>query len=131
MERVITIGTPHRGSAKALDGLMNGLRLPGPAGERLDQFVRSLPSIRELTPTDPCVRRPDGTMVAPADSARVPTEWSEPAVRLHHHLARANAARHPRDISRLNALSGTNQPTLWSLDETTGQSFTTRDDLPA
>jgi len=51
---VITIGTPHRGSVRALDALVNGKRL-GPFD--VTRLVRSLPSAYELLPLFPAVRR--------------------------------------------------------------------------
>ena len=42
---VVTLGTPHRGAAKALDQLVNGVRKgPGPLKVDLTAFARSLPS---------------------------------------------------------------------------------------
>lgn len=54
---VITIGTPHRGSVKALDALVNGNRL-GPFD--VTRLVRSLPSAYELLPLFPVVRDESG-----------------------------------------------------------------------
>lgn len=45
--RVITLGTPYRGSLDALLHLVNGV---GPAGVRLTSFARSLPSLHQLVP---------------------------------------------------------------------------------
>ncbi|MGF1599744.1 MAG: esterase/lipase family protein [Acidimicrobiales bacterium] len=46
VSRLVTLGTPYRGAAKALDALANGLRLPKRVGPRLDSVVQSLPSVR-------------------------------------------------------------------------------------
>lgn len=54
---LITIGTPHRGAAKALDVLVNGMRLVGLIN--VSEFVRSLPSAYELLPQYPVLREPD------------------------------------------------------------------------
>ena len=51
---VITIGTPHRGSIRALEALVNGKRL-GPID--VTRMVRSLPSAYELLPLFPAVRQ--------------------------------------------------------------------------
>lgn len=51
---LITIGTPHRGAARALDVLVNGMRLAGLIN--VSQFVRSLPSVYELLPQYPILR---------------------------------------------------------------------------
>lgn len=45
--RVITLGTPYRGSLDALLYLVNGV---GPAGFSLTAFARSLPSLHQLVP---------------------------------------------------------------------------------
>ncbi|WLQ43501.1 hypothetical protein P8A22_28440 [Streptomyces laculatispora] len=45
--RVITLGTPYRGSLDALLHLVNGV---GPAGIGLSAFARSLPSLHQLVP---------------------------------------------------------------------------------
>lgn len=50
---LITIGTPHRGSAKALGALVNGYRL-GPID--LTNMLRSLPSVYELLPQYPVIQ---------------------------------------------------------------------------
>ena len=52
--RVITIGTPYQGAAKALSVLANGYADLGPRRFRLQELVRSLPSIAELLPVYPC-----------------------------------------------------------------------------
>jgi hypothetical protein len=51
---VITIGTPHRGSVRALDALVNGKRF-GPID--MTRLVRSLPSVYELLPLFPVLRQ--------------------------------------------------------------------------
>jgi pimeloyl-ACP methyl ester carboxylesterase len=52
---IVTFGTPHRGSVKALDALVNGKSI-GPLN--LTRLVRSLPSAYELLPLFPSVRVP-------------------------------------------------------------------------
>ncbi len=51
---LITLGTPHRGTAKALDVLVNGMCLAGIID--VSSFVRSLPSVYELLPQYPVLR---------------------------------------------------------------------------
>lgn len=48
---LITIGTPHRGAAKALDVLVNGMRLA--LLINVSGFIQSLPSVYELLPQYP------------------------------------------------------------------------------
>jgi pimeloyl-ACP methyl ester carboxylesterase len=55
---LITIGTPYRGAIKALDALVNGVGIPGPAGHGLTTLLRSLPSVYELLPTYDCLVGP-------------------------------------------------------------------------
>lgn len=54
---LITLGTPHRGSVKALDFLVNGLSKKFGPVTLLDltKFVRSCPSVYQLLPIYPCV----------------------------------------------------------------------------
>lgn len=54
---LITLGTPHRGSVKALDFLVNGLRKKiGPLILLdLSAFVQACPSVYQLLPIYPCV----------------------------------------------------------------------------
>jgi hypothetical protein len=54
---IITIGTPHRGSVRALDALVNGKRF-GPID--VTRAVRSLPSVYELLPLFPVIRQEAG-----------------------------------------------------------------------
>lgn len=58
---IITLGTPHRGSVRALDALVNGKRF-GLSFAAIDvtRTVRSLPSAYELLPLFPVVRQEAG-----------------------------------------------------------------------
>lgn len=56
--KIITLGTPYRGSVDALDKLVHGpMRLLSRIGIDFHQFARSLPSIYQLLPTYACVER--------------------------------------------------------------------------
>lgn len=61
---LITIGTPHRGSVKALNTLSNGIEpgfdLFGLFGTQLNELAQSLPSLYQLLPTYPCLQSADG-----------------------------------------------------------------------
>ena len=57
---IISIGTPHRGSVRALDALVNGKRI---GGINLSRMVRSMPSTYELLPLFPVLRSVDGGTV--------------------------------------------------------------------
>jgi pimeloyl-ACP methyl ester carboxylesterase len=56
---LITLGTPFRGSIKALKTLANGLTLPGLS---LSAVVRSFPSVYELLPTYRCLSDEDNEL---------------------------------------------------------------------
>jgi len=61
--KLITIGTPYRGSINALDALVNGLVLGlGPIGVSVDRLVRSFPSAYQLLPTYECLDVGDGEL---------------------------------------------------------------------
>jgi pimeloyl-ACP methyl ester carboxylesterase len=47
---LITLGTPHRGAPKALDTLVNGVRLAGRELSRVSDLLREWPSMAELLP---------------------------------------------------------------------------------
>jgi hypothetical protein len=61
---LVTLGTPHRGSVKALDFLANGLRKKiGPVTLiDLTRLVQSLPSAHQLLPIYPCVGRSEDSL---------------------------------------------------------------------
>jgi len=53
---LVTLGTPHRGAAKVVDQLVNGVRKgPGPFKLDLTRFARSLPSSYQLLPEYACI----------------------------------------------------------------------------
>ena len=59
--KVITLGTPHRGAARALDQLCNGVRKGvGPFKLNLTRFARSLPSMHQLLPEYACIETATG-----------------------------------------------------------------------
>jgi triacylglycerol esterase/lipase EstA (alpha/beta hydrolase family) len=58
--KLITLGTPYRGAAKALLPLINGVRKDlGPLAIDLSLFARSMPALHQLLPTYACI---DGTV---------------------------------------------------------------------
>jgi pimeloyl-ACP methyl ester carboxylesterase len=64
--RIITFGTPHRGALKALYALSGVMKI----GHVIDAstIVGEWPSVWEMLPQYPCVRRPDGSFVHLQDS---------------------------------------------------------------
>ncbi|MFJ3827608.1 hypothetical protein ACIPWI_06525 [Streptomyces sp. NPDC090046] len=111
--RLITLGTPHRGSLDALAHLVNGLRKGwGPLGVDLSAFARSLPSLHQLAPDYACVTTPGGLAYARElpGLPGVDPELLADAARFHADLRRAAAGR-PAPTP-LHAITGIRQPTL-------------------
>ncbi len=85
--RIITLGTPHRGSLNAVSFLEDGMKKKvGPFGIDLSPMLRSLTSVYQLLPIYPCVSTDGGAMQRVADAA---VAGSLP----HVDVARARAAR--------------------------------------
>lgn len=58
--KLITLGTPYRGAARALDQLINGAHKGlGPFGINLTEFARSMPSLYQLLPDYACIEQDD------------------------------------------------------------------------
>ena len=113
VDRLFTIGTPFKGAAIALDALSNGVRLPKRIGPRFDGLVQSLPSVRELLPTYPCVRmhgRADLQTVAA--SAVLPRHYAQEGAQFHEQLAAAVSNRSRSRTDDLVPFRGGLQPTL-------------------
>ncbi len=53
--RLITFGTPYRGSLNSVDALANGIRTPFIKLDKLTQLCRSLTSVYQLLPTYKCI----------------------------------------------------------------------------
>ena len=110
--RLITIGTPFKGAAKALEALASGVRFPPWVGPRFDDLVHSLPSVRELLPTYACVRTPGRRELATVLEADVlPRKWVEEGIGFHDDLAKAVANREPNRTDDLIPFRGGLQPT--------------------
>ncbi|MEU2395891.1 hypothetical protein [Streptomyces sp. NPDC007369] len=117
--RLITLGTPHRGSLAALAHLVNGLRKGwGPLGIDLTAFARSLPSLHQLTPDYACVTAPGGLAYA-RDLPNLPgvdPALLTDAAAFHADLRRAAADR--TSAVPLHAITGIRQPTHTTADVT-------------
>jgi pimeloyl-ACP methyl ester carboxylesterase len=110
--KIITIGTPHRGSIKALEGLVNGIRgRIGPFGIRLTDMARSFPSMYELLPAYQCVEHADG-LRAPHEIA-LPELISDRVrrARLDFHDKLTASPTRATDGYDLHPIVGTRQPT--------------------
>ncbi|MER5865555.1 hypothetical protein [Kitasatospora sp. NPDC002040] len=106
--RLITLGTPHRGSLDALLRLVNGLAKPWlPSALSLTAFARSLPSLHELLPGYACLPGPDGTLLRPEEVTGLPgvdLELLAAAGLLHREIAAGGPAE-------LIPFTGVRQPT--------------------
>ncbi|MFD0428870.1 esterase/lipase family protein [Streptomyces zhihengii] len=61
VRRIVTLGTPHRGSLDALETLVNGHGVgPRPVRAAITRLARSLPSVHQLTPDYACLDSPAG-----------------------------------------------------------------------
>ena len=110
--KLITLGTPYRGAARALGQLVNGAH-PGLGPFRLDltRFARSMPSLHQLLPEYACIQHGDdlakttGITLPELDTAMVAD-----AMRFHTDLRDAEASR-PQSLAATHAIVGTTQPT--------------------
>ncbi|MGN6872017.1 MAG: esterase/lipase family protein [Solirubrobacteraceae bacterium] len=108
---LVTIGTPHRGSVKALGTLVNGLE-PGVGRLRfgLTGLARSLPSLYELLPTYDCVVGNGGARAPVAESgvSELCSRMLSDAADFHTALAQPP----PDDGYEMHKIVGIRQPTL-------------------
>ncbi|MFE6339037.1 esterase/lipase family protein [Streptomyces sp. NPDC057798] len=112
--RLITLGTPHRGSLNALSHLVNGLRKGwGPFGANVTDLARSLPSMHQLLPDYACVSTPVGlTHLRDLTGLPGPDEkLLADAGRFHEELRRAAEAPDRDSRTDLVAVVGVRQPT--------------------
>ncbi|WP_433291568.1 esterase/lipase family protein [Pseudonocardia sp. CA-142604] len=114
--KIITLGTPYRGAAKAVEQLVNGVRRGiGPLSVDLHEFARSLPSLHQLLPDYACIdhsgalHRLDEIAVPELDTA-----MRDDALAFHAELAAAERAR-PASLAMTHAIVGIEQPTWTSL----------------
>ncbi|MGH8904366.1 MAG: esterase/lipase family protein [Egibacteraceae bacterium] len=115
---LITLGTPHRGASKALNWLVNGVRLCGARLSGPSELVWDWPVVAELLPRYPVVRN----LAVPADQAdgkwyphQLPIDRlagpAEKAYDLHVDIERA-WWQMPRDGPEMVACMGWSHPTL-------------------
>jgi hypothetical protein len=112
VSRTITIGTPHKGAAMALNALVNGVQLPKRLGPHFDHLVRSLPSARELLPTYACVRTGSGSLKHLDETDVLPEEWVAAGLGFHRELAAAADSADRSRTDTLDAFRGGLQPTM-------------------
>jgi pimeloyl-ACP methyl ester carboxylesterase len=130
---LITIGTPYRGSIKALGALAHGLwRIPGRAGRRLRTFLWSLPSVHELLPTYDCLVGLDNTRTGLAvhrPAALAGDALFDPAMACHAETAKAVEALGAPQPFETIAIVGQRQPTRTLARERDGQIELLGDDV--
>ncbi|MFI6094156.1 esterase/lipase family protein [Lentzea sp. NPDC051213] len=105
-DKLITMGTPYRGAASALDQLVNGVRKGlGPFGIDLTEFARSLPSLHQLLPEYACIESPNGLVKTTETTVpELDTKMVEDAMAFHGALTDSFA-------DRTYAIIGGKQPT--------------------
>lgn len=121
---LVTLGTPHRGSIKALDFLVNGLRKKlGPLTLLdLSTMLRSFPSVYQLLPIYPCVgdNESDLARLEEIDElGELDMERAKAGVSFHREIERAveDNMRDPDYVAnryRMLPVVGTYQPTFLS-----------------
>ena len=104
--KLITMGTPFRGAAAALDQLVNGVRKGlGPLAIDLTEFARSLPSLHQLLPEYACIESPNGLVKTTETTLpELDTKMVEDAMAFHGALTDSFA-------DRTYAILGGKQPT--------------------
>jgi pimeloyl-ACP methyl ester carboxylesterase len=110
--KLITLGTPYRGAARALGQLVNGAHPGlGPFRIELTRFARSMPSLHQLLPEYACLQHGDdlakttGITLPELDAAMVAD-----AMRFHTDLRDTETGR-PRSLTATHAIVGTTQAT--------------------
>jgi pimeloyl-ACP methyl ester carboxylesterase len=112
--KLVTLGTPYRGAARAIDQLLNGVRRGiGPFAVDVTAFARSLPSSYQLLPDYACINHKGALYRLDDEGITVPdldAGMLSDALRFHRDLAAAEAAR-PASLDHTHAIVGTRQPT--------------------
>jgi pimeloyl-ACP methyl ester carboxylesterase len=110
--KLITLGTPYRGAARALGQLVNGAH-PGLGPLRIDltRFARSMPSLHQLLPEYACLQHGgDLAKTTAITLSELDTAMVADAMRFHTDLRDAEAGR-PASLAATHAIVGTTQPT--------------------
>ena len=122
--RLVTFGTPYRGSLNALNFLVHGMRKrlgPVPVLD-LSRLLRSFPSTYQLLPIYPCLDRGDGQLIRVSEAAGLPhvdAERARAADGFHREIELAVAAHlddeeYRRGRYTIHPIVGTFQATLLS-----------------
>jgi pimeloyl-ACP methyl ester carboxylesterase len=110
--RLITIGTPFRGSINALDYLANGYRPGwGPVRINLSRLMASFPSVYELLPTYECIVTGEGMKnLADVNVPNIPKARIGEAVAFHESIRLGVASRKELGYD-VTPIKGQMQPT--------------------
>jgi hypothetical protein len=113
--RLITLGTPYRGSVKAIRVLTgDAFSAFGPLA-RLTTAARTFPALWELLPTYRCVAGPEGPVgLREASLSDLPGAKVEHGLSFHDEIAAAAASNSPPPY-QVHAFAGKRQPTWQSL----------------
>jgi hypothetical protein len=122
--RLVTFGTPYRGSLNALNFLVHGMQKrlgPVPVLD-LSRLLRSFPSIYQLLPIYPCFDPGDGTLIRVSEAAGLPhvdPERARAADGFHREIEHAVTAHlddgeYRRGRYTVHPIVGTFQSTLLS-----------------
>jgi len=120
--KLITLGTPYRGAARAVDQLVHGVHKKlGPLSVDLTGFARSLPSLYQLLPSYACLTGPAGLTYLSAGTALPELDGTrlDDAMLFHQQLddsERSDAA----SSSRRHAITGTKQRTATTVQFVNG-----------
>ncbi len=108
---LVTMGTPHRGSANSVVNLVNGVRIgKGPFRLEVSALARSFPSVYQLLPTYRCVNTNEGRQDLQTSALpRIDAAKVADAAALHREIERGNGAGSNAYIFRM--VVGTRQPT--------------------
>jgi pimeloyl-ACP methyl ester carboxylesterase len=119
--KLITLGTPYRGAAKAAEQLVNGVpKGIGALSIDLTDFARSLPSTYQLLPEYACIDS-DGKLFKITNGLpELSTSRIADAMRFHTDLQDAEKAR-PSCLTMTHAIVGTRQPTPTTVRITGGR----------
>ncbi|SHJ64091.1 Lecithin:cholesterol acyltransferase [Tessaracoccus bendigoensis DSM 12906] len=122
--KIITLGTPYRGSMKAVNQLVNGApRLLGRLGATITALARSLPAVHQLLPSYACVIAGTGEPTH-LDPGKLPdVDWAMASDGLSFHAELEEAEALQDDFrNRIHPIVGTHQPTATTL-QTNGTSI--------
>ncbi|HET9441982.1 MAG TPA: hypothetical protein VFO65_01595 [Acidimicrobiales bacterium] len=117
--RLVTFGTPYRGSLNALDFIANGfVKKVGPfTVADLSELLLSLTSVYQLLPVYPCLDLGGPELVRVAESEGVPhldTKRAVAALTDFHRAIEAAVAQRPEHAYEIHPVVGLTQPTLQS-----------------